>query len=86
MGYWMDGVQIGSRDHPASYTMGVGVLSPGIKRQEHEDNHSPPVKNHGAIHRLHDVGLNSLWAGITFLFRTLNMVYKLKNSCSKIKK
>jgi hypothetical protein len=46
-------VQTGSRAHLASYTMGTGVLSPGIKRQVRDINHSPPssaeVKNCGSI-------------------------------------
>jgi hypothetical protein len=29
--------------HPTSYTMGTGVLSPGVMRQERETDHSPPT-------------------------------------------
>jgi hypothetical protein len=36
-------VQTGSGAHPASYTMGTGVLSPGVKaRPGREADHSPP--------------------------------------------
>jgi hypothetical protein len=28
--------------HPASYPMGTGSLSPAVKRQGREANHSPP--------------------------------------------
>jgi hypothetical protein len=42
-------VQTVSRGHPASYSMGIGVLTPVIKRSECEADHSPPsnveVKN-----------------------------------------
>jgi hypothetical protein len=36
-------VQNGSEIHPASYPMGTGALSPGVKRQGREANHSPPT-------------------------------------------
>jgi hypothetical protein len=43
----------GSGAHPASCLMGTGAGSPGVKRQEHKADHSPPsgveVKNDGAI-------------------------------------
>jgi hypothetical protein len=35
-------VQIDSVAHPASYLMGMGALSPGVKRQGREADHSPP--------------------------------------------
>jgi hypothetical protein len=35
-------VQNGSGAHPASYPMGTGALSLGIKRQGREADHSPP--------------------------------------------
>jgi hypothetical protein len=36
-------VQTGSRAHPASCTMGTGVLSPGVKARPGRDaDHSPP--------------------------------------------
>jgi hypothetical protein len=36
-------VQTGSGAHPASYTMGTGVLSPGVKARPGRDaDHSPP--------------------------------------------
>jgi hypothetical protein len=36
-------VQTGSGTHPASYPMGKGALSLGIKRQGREADHSPPA-------------------------------------------
>jgi hypothetical protein len=36
-------VQPHSGVHPTSYPMGAGVLSPGVKRQEREADHSPPA-------------------------------------------
>jgi hypothetical protein len=46
-------VQAGSGAHPASYPMGIGAISPGVKRQGREADHSPPsnvvVRNCGAI-------------------------------------
>jgi hypothetical protein len=42
-------VQTGSGDHPASYTKGTGVFSPGVKRPERVADYSSPssteVKN-----------------------------------------
>jgi hypothetical protein len=42
-------VRTGPGAHPASYSKGNGVLSPGVKRPGREVNHSPPcsteVKN-----------------------------------------
>jgi hypothetical protein len=35
-------VQTGSAAYPASYQMGIGVLTQGIKRPEREADHSPP--------------------------------------------
>jgi hypothetical protein len=35
-------VQKGSGAHPASYLMGTRTLSLGVKRPEHEADHSPP--------------------------------------------
>jgi hypothetical protein len=35
-------VQTGSVTHPASYQMGNGTLSLGVKRPGREANHSPP--------------------------------------------
>jgi hypothetical protein len=46
-------VQAGSGALPASYPIGTGGLSLGVKRQERESDHSPPssaeVKNGRAI-------------------------------------
>jgi hypothetical protein len=46
-------VQTGSGANPASYPMGMGTFSPGVKRPGREANHSLPssaeVKNGGAI-------------------------------------
>jgi hypothetical protein len=61
-------IQTGSRAHPASYPMGVGNFSPGVKRPDRDTNHSPPssaeVKNGGTIPPLppmsHGLVLNSL--------------------------
>jgi hypothetical protein len=36
-------VQTGSWAHPASYPVGTGVLSSGVKRPEREADHSPPT-------------------------------------------
>jgi hypothetical protein len=36
-------VQTGSGVHPTSYPMDTGVLSPGVKRQGREADHSPPT-------------------------------------------
>jgi hypothetical protein len=52
--------------HPASYPLGTGALSPGVKRLGREADHSPPssaeIENGGAIPplstRFHDVVLN----------------------------
>jgi len=35
-------VQTGSETHPAYYSMGIGVVSLGIKRPGREADHSPP--------------------------------------------
>jgi len=35
-------VQTGSKSHPASYPMGKGALSPGVKRPARESDHLPP--------------------------------------------
>jgi hypothetical protein len=35
-------VHIRSEGRPTSYTMGIGALSPGIKRPGRETDHSPP--------------------------------------------
>jgi hypothetical protein len=34
---------MGSGAHPASYPVGTGALSPGIKRPGREADHSPPT-------------------------------------------
>jgi hypothetical protein len=36
-------VQTGSGVHPTSYTMSTGSSFPGVKRQGHEADHSPPT-------------------------------------------
>jgi hypothetical protein len=36
-------VQAGSGAHPASYPMGTGALSPGVKRSGREADHSTPT-------------------------------------------
>jgi hypothetical protein len=36
----LEGVQTGSGAHPASYPMGTGALSPGVKRPSREAEHS----------------------------------------------
>jgi hypothetical protein len=36
-------VQTGSEGYPASYPMGTGALSPGVKRSGREAAHSPPA-------------------------------------------
>jgi hypothetical protein len=45
----LQNVQTNSGNHPASYCMGTGVLSRGVKRPRREADHSPPsgtdVKN-----------------------------------------
>jgi hypothetical protein len=50
-------VQTGSDAHPASYPMGTGVFSPGIKRPGHEADHSPPssaeIKNEWSYSSAH---------------------------------
>jgi hypothetical protein len=66
-------VQTGSGAHPASYPVGTGGASPGVKRPGSEADHSPPssagVKNGGAIPhspiRFHGLALNKLCTGIT---------------------
>jgi hypothetical protein len=46
-------VQTGTQAHPASYPIGTGAISPGVKRPGREADHSPPssaeVNNGGAI-------------------------------------
>jgi hypothetical protein len=34
-------IQTDSGVYPASYSMGTGISFPGVKRPEHEDEHSP---------------------------------------------
>jgi hypothetical protein len=50
--------------HPGTYTMGIGALSPGVKRLRREANHAPPssakVKNAGAVSPLPHM---SSWRG-----------------------
>jgi hypothetical protein len=41
--FLLQDVQTGSGAHPASYPMGTGALSPRIKRQEREADHSLPI-------------------------------------------
>jgi hypothetical protein len=57
-------VQTGSGTHPASYPMGTGAVSTGVKWQEHEAGHSPPssaeVKN-GEV--LSSLPITSSWHG-----------------------
>jgi hypothetical protein len=36
-------VQTGFGAHPASYPIGIGTLSSGVKRPGHEAGHSPPT-------------------------------------------
>jgi hypothetical protein len=36
-------VQTGSGVHPTFYNMGTGGSFPGVKRQGHEADHSPPT-------------------------------------------
>jgi hypothetical protein len=49
----LDSFQTGSGAHPASYPMGTGAVSPGVKQQGLEADHSSPSssddKNSGAI-------------------------------------
>jgi hypothetical protein len=40
-------VQNGSGAHPASYPMGTGAFSPGVKRPGLEADHSPPTSAEG---------------------------------------
>jgi len=57
-------VQTGSWDHPASYPMILGVLSPGVKWPRHEADCSPPVprlRMHGTIPLLPHM---SAWHGV----------------------
>jgi hypothetical protein len=71
-------VQTGSGAHPASYPVGDGGFSPGVKRPEHEADHLPPASvevkkmwnlyNHFRI-CLHGVVLNKLRTGTTWLAR-----------------
>jgi hypothetical protein len=46
-------IQTSFGTHPTSYTISTGAVSPGVKQQRHEADHSPPssteVKNSGAI-------------------------------------
>jgi hypothetical protein len=83
-------VQTGSGGHPASYSMGTGAISQGLKRQRLEIVHSPPssakVKNSGAIPslpiRLHDVMLHYLSIGIILPFYLLLIkVVRCKACC-----
>jgi hypothetical protein len=53
-GFFLLSVLTDSGAHPAPYSMGIwGALSPGVKRQGRESDHSPPssaeVKEGGAI-------------------------------------
>jgi hypothetical protein len=36
-------IQTGSWAHPTSHPIGTGALSPGLKRQRCETDHSPPT-------------------------------------------
>jgi hypothetical protein len=36
----VDIVQTGSGVHPSSHPVGTGAVSPGVKQQEHEADHS----------------------------------------------
>jgi hypothetical protein len=64
--FLLHSVHTGSGTHPASYPIGTGCSSPGVKRPVREPDHSPPasaeVKNDGAIPplpiRLHGIMLN----------------------------
>jgi hypothetical protein len=50
--FLMHSVQTGSGAHPASYPMGTGAISLGVKLQGREADNSPSnaeVKNGGAI-------------------------------------
>jgi hypothetical protein len=51
--FFLHSVHSGSSAHPASYPVGTGNIFPGLQRQEHEADHSPPssaeIKNRGAI-------------------------------------
>jgi hypothetical protein len=41
--YLLQVVQTGSGVHPTSYPINTGALSPGVKRQGREADHSPPT-------------------------------------------
>jgi hypothetical protein len=51
--FLLHNVQTGSVAQPASYAMGTGAVSPGVKRLGRETDHSHPsraeVENNGAI-------------------------------------
>jgi hypothetical protein len=53
-GYGLDGGGVGVRVsvgvHPTSYSMGTGGISPGVKRQGREADHSPPTS--GEVKRM----------------------------------
>jgi hypothetical protein len=58
-------VQTGSKAHPASYPVGTGTISRGVKRPGLEADHSPPssaeVKSGRAMPSLPHT---SLWRGV----------------------
>jgi hypothetical protein len=73
-------VHRGSESYPASYPMGTGVDSAGVKRLRREADHSPPssaeVKNGGSIPPLPHT---SSWRGASLLIPgiTLSVTYML---------
>jgi hypothetical protein len=46
------GIETDPRAHSASYTMGTGALSPGLKRPDHSPAANAEVNNGGAVFRL----------------------------------
>jgi hypothetical protein len=69
-------IKNGSGDHPASHKMGTGSISPGVKRQRREADHSPPsraeVKNSEAIPPLPHT---TSWRGVKLI--NLTLLYKV---------
>jgi len=71
-------IQTDSGVHPASYSMGTGALSPGVKQPGHEADHSPlpsdEVKNAWCYTSTHPVCLHGLLKaqGQLYLFYLLH--------------
>jgi hypothetical protein len=81
LGFFFSRVQTCPGDHPASYSISNGALSPDVKQQGRETDYSllsnAEVKNGGAIPLLpyiylDGVVLNSLSKGSIFLYLYIN--------------